>query len=436
MAGNLEDSEGTISDGQDISRKRFLRWTGLTAATGMLGWPLAPLAGGNGRRQRERISRILREYDAQGDHRTGTSVDAMSARWLAHRIRAMDVEASLEALPFSRTVIVASYVESVAGGEAGGSSIQGVPLFDAPATGPDGITGTVGPLGSRAHIGMLRLAPYQGGELTRHRQESKHRAIIVVTGGEAFAMPEGLALFNAPAYRQPFGSPVLQVGSDAWPRLQQMTADGATVRLVAHSTRQTLEIFNVTATVTGTRPDLAPLMVMTPRSGWWTCASERGGGIAVWLEMIRHLQRLRPARSTHFLASTGHELGHYGLDEYLRARKDLIRGAVAWIHLGANFGAALGAGTLLQTSDEQMQTLALGPMKTAGCTPDTLQPPGDRPLGEAVNIHEGGGRYISILGRNRVFHHQYDRWPAAVDPEAVLAFAKAFAAIGARLTEA
>jgi alanyl-tRNA synthetase len=40
------------------------------------------------------------------------------------------------------------------------------------------------------------------------------------------------------------------------------------------------EAFNVVATVAGQQTDLAPIVVITPRSGWWQCASERGGGLA------------------------------------------------------------------------------------------------------------------------------------------------------------
>jgi hypothetical protein len=32
---------------------------------------------------------------------------------------------------------------------------------------------------------------------------------------------------------------------------------------------------------------LAPVVVITPRSGWWACASERGPGIAAFIELAR-----------------------------------------------------------------------------------------------------------------------------------------------------
>lgn len=35
----------------------------------------------------QRVSAIVRAYDAQGNHRTGTEVDTLSAEWLAAEVR-------------------------------------------------------------------------------------------------------------------------------------------------------------------------------------------------------------------------------------------------------------------------------------------------------------------------------------------------------------
>ena len=57
------------------------------------------------------------------------------------------------------------------------------------------------------------------------------------------------------------------------------------------------------------------------------------------------------------------------------------------------------------------------------------------PGGEARAIHDGGGRYISLLGANGLFHHPHDRWPGAVDVDRVARFAEAFVQIARRLTQ-
>ena len=46
----------------------------------------------------------------------------------------------------------------------------------------------------------------------------------------------------------------------------------------------------------------------------------------------------------------------------------------------------------------------------AGCSPKTQVP-----FGESRAIHRAGGRYLTLIGSNPLFHLPQDRWPAAVD---------------------
>jgi hypothetical protein len=172
---------------------------------------------------------------------------------------------------------------------------------------------------------------------------------------------------------------------------------------------------------------------MTPRSGWWACASERGGGIACFLEMMRGIKASEPVRDVIFTANTGHELGHTGLDYFLHNHPQLIKDAHIWIHLGANFAARYGAAVKLQYSDKQAK-LSLEPwLQANSITPDAQADGGERPLGEARNIYDGGGRYVSILGRNGLFHHPADVWPDAVDLDTTTKWVNAFVQLGVKL---
>jgi hypothetical protein len=174
---------------------------------------------------------------------------------------------------------------------------------------------------------------------------------------------------------------------------------------------------------------------MTPRSGWWQCASERGGGLACWLEIMRGVADVRPERTVRFVASSGHELGHAGLDAFLREEPDLIKSAAAWLHLGANIGAAEGR-TRLQSSDDSIEALAIEAMQKAEARIDQRVPRGTVPAGEARNIHTGGGRYVSLLGSGPWFHNPFDLWPYAVDLDATMRYAVATTELTLRLARA
>src|SRR5205807_2864595 len=170
-------------------------------------------------------------------------------------------------------------------------------------------------------------------------------------------------------------------------------------------------------------------VIMTPRSGWWTCASERGGGIAIWLELMRELKQASLQRDVLFVASSGHELGHLGINAFADRRPNIVKNSAAWIHLGANIGAAQDAGNVIQASDDDMEKREADAMTIEGIVITRRNPRGTIPGGEAEVVHRGGGRYVSIIGRNALFHSPADHGPEAIDANAISRFVDAFVAV-------
>jgi hypothetical protein len=377
---------------------------------------------------RQRIGAVIRAYEAQGFHRTGTDVDRLSGEWLANEVREIGLQPALEEFSLSRVDPIDATLM------VDGCRIDGLPLFDGGFTGPAGVEGFLGVLGSDAPIGFAELAPNaaDAGALGETRQLDRHRAIVVATRG---AVP-GFCPSNADSFQQPFGPPVLQVASEEAPFLADCAREGAKAVLTAYIERTEAQAFNVVASVSGAQSGAAPLVVMTPRSGWWSCASERGGGLACWLEMMHAVRDARPVRDVLFVSSSGHELGHLGLDSFVQRRPGLVPAAKAWIHLGANIGAAQGPGNILQASDDEMEQTMARAMTEAGLRIDRHHPRGVEPLGEARNIHRGGGCFVSIIGRNDLFHSPDDRGPEVVDLDGVERFAKAFADVAMLLSRA
>ncbi|MEN3377022.1 MAG: hypothetical protein V7604_2377, partial [Hyphomicrobiales bacterium] len=63
-------------------------------------------------------------------------------------------------------------------------------------------------------------------------------------------------------------------------------------------------------------------------------------------------------------------------------------------------------------------------------------PRGAVPRGEAENVHRGGGRYISIIGSNDLFHNPSDRGADTVDLNVIERFATTFAKVATSLAGA
>lgn len=377
---------------------------------------------------RQRIGAVVRAYDEQGYHRTGTPVDQISGDWLVNQVRHIGIAPWLEEFSISRVDPIDASLA------IDGRKIDGLPLFDGAFTSSAGITGRLGPLNSDASIGFTEIPPNGAAAdaLGDARRQNRHQAIVVVTRG---ARP-GFCPSNADSFRRPFGPPVLQVASEEAPFLAECARRSSNGLLTAHVRRTQSQAFNVVAAISGADKSMAPVVVMTPRSGWWTCASERGGGLACWLEIMRAMHDVRPIRDVLFVASSGHELGHLGLDSFIARRPELVSAAKAWIHLGANIGAAQGAGNNLQASDEEMASTMAEAMTKVGLRVDRRLRHGAVPRGEAENVHRGGGRYISIIGDNDLFHNASDQGPEAVDLNILERFARAFAAVTTSLAGA
>jgi len=58
-----------------------------------------------------------------------------------------------------------------------------------------------------------------------------------------------------------------------------------------------------------------------------------------------------------------------------------------------------------------------------------MAPPDQVPNGETRDIHRIGGRYITLVGSNRLFHLPQDRWPRSVDVPAIERVARGAAAM-------
>jgi hypothetical protein len=359
----------------------------------------------------------LRAWDSHGHHRTGTDGDEAGAAWLEREAASLGAGASSESFALDRIDPVATWLD------LGGVRIEGVPVFDAPTTGPTAIEGPLGPVGSDATIGVVELSPHAvyTGEYQALRTTTQHRALVVVCQGQH----PGMGLLNAEQFNRPYGAPAIHVASEARDAVLAAATGRDVARLMSHYERTTASARNVLVALAGRDRARPPLVVMTPRSSWWQSTAERGGGLVCWLEALRALSNAPPASDVVLTANSGHELGHLGLDEFVARRAGWEREAT-WLHWGANLGAAGSRLTMMTTSDD-IRALAVRELAAAGQAPDVLAPKTQVPSGETRDIHRANGRYLTLVGSNPWFHLPTDRWPHSMDVGAVARIASATA---------
>ncbi len=376
-----------------------------------------------------RAAAWLRAWDAQGIHRTGTEGDVAGAAWLAHEAVLLGAEVASEAFTLERVDPVDAYLELA------GARINGVPVFDAPSTSAEGITGRLGDAGGDAAIGVAELSPQAvySGEYRSLRRASLHRALVIVCRG----VQPGLGLLNAEQFREPYGAPAIHVSSEDRDVVLAAAARGGAGRVVVDCQRASATARNVVVALRGRDDARAPVVVMTPRSSWWQSTAERGGGLVCWLECLRALLLEPPVCDVVLTANSGHELGHLGLDDFVGRRSGwdgpVKKGGATWLHCGANLGAA--GGTLsVMSADDALRSLAAAELANAGQRPVVLVPATQLPSGETRDIHLAGGRYVTLVGSNPLFHLPQDRWPHAVDVPSVARIAAAAAHMVVALT--
>jgi hypothetical protein len=367
----------------------------------------------------------LAAWDGHGLHRTATPGDEAGADWLAREAAGIGASPGFETFPLERIDTDAAFVEIE------GVRIPGEKLLDSPDT-PDGrvmALASFGPEGGGL-VNVLEFSPLAvySPEFVRLRRQSPNRAWVIITRGGA----PGLALLNAESFRAPYGPPALQVSSSDGERVMEAARRGAALRVVLRSRRMPVLARNVVLTVKGSDPARPPVVVMTPRSSWFQSASERGGGLVCWLECLRALRAAPPACDVIFTANSGHELGHIGLDAFMASRPGLERRAV-WLHFGANIGAA-GGKLGLQSADDALRGLTADALRESGQPADSVAVKTVVPNGESRDIHRAGGRYVTLVGSNRLFHLPQDRYPDAVDVPAIARIAAAMAQVAVATT--
>lgn len=368
-----------------------------------------------------RTAEWLAAWDGHDLHRTATAGDRQGAAWLTTAARALGASVATESFALDRYDPVAAFVEIE------GTRYPGVSMFDAPDTRDGRVQALASEIGKgEGLIGVGVVSPLRvyAPDFQRLRREGPHTALVLITEGGA----PGLALLNAESFTRPHGPAVLQMASEHKELLYGAIGRGAALRVVTRSTRSRAEADNVVVTLKGRDPARPPLVVMTPRSSWYVSTAERGGGLVCWLECLRALIGTTPGRDVVFTANSGHELGHIGLDAFIDRRPGWLASA-EFVHFGANIGAAGGALSVVSGNDDLRGRMA------AALSGVALRHAASAamPNGETRDIHRAGGRYITLVGGNALFHLPQDRLPHAVDISTVARAAAAAARVVADL---
>ena len=157
------------------------------------------------------------------------------------------------------------------------------------------------------------------------------------------------------------------------------------------------------------------VIVTTPMTGWFSCAAERGTGLALAIELANFLGDSMPVE---LVLTSAHELGYLGGFQFANS---LDKPPAAVIHIGSCVGAKNPTMNAWCNSssvifDEYKQLLKKFHISTTSVTNPLSS---DSWIGEAECWAQFGCPMISMAGSTPSFHTPEDKWQNAATEQSL-----------------
>ena len=271
-----------------------------------------------------------------------------------------------------------------------------------------------------------------------HQAASRNPVAIVLTIDNP---ANDIFTYNANQEDAPWPVPVIVVAARHKALLAKALNDGTVISIdVAGRYLRDVPGRNLIGRLDGGRSPA--IVISTPITSWFNSTGERGPGIANFLALARHAARHasgRPLSKTLvFVATAGHEIGHGGMESFLRHAAPPPSEVKAWIHLGASNachqwtqdgegwrtdGSVDGAARRLVMSPS-MQTMVSQQFRQIDAVPFIAD---KEAIGELRDVKAAGYRdFFGMAGSHRFFHTPTDG-PQTTSPTILEPVARAFA---------
>jgi hypothetical protein len=376
-------------------------------------------------------------YASFGSHRFGSPGDRATADWIADELQAAGF-----AVEFQPVILGRQYFVDRATAEVEGTTVEATPFWWPPDDKSSfRLTAPVAREGDAADKILMLDLPYDRGAYLSpvHRAAiaqaaARGPAAILLTignpGDDRFA-------YNVTQDDKPWPVPVMVVAGKARDAFEHAIASGAPVTLdVAGHYEQNVTGRNVVARLgAGKGPSV---VVSTPMTGWYGCVCERGPGIANFLALARTIATEKWPGDFVFVATAGHEIGHGGMQVFLKQGAPSPQATLAWVHFGASNACFAwtegpdGFATERQV-DDALRFMVLSPsaVPLVGESFATIKATHlvaeKQAVGELREVQAAGYRnFFGMAGLHRFFHTPADDL-RTTGPEILEPVARAFA---------
>ncbi len=341
----------------------------------------------------EALYETVSQYADFGMHRTGTDGDHATAEWFADQLRHMGAAVERQTYRFPRYDARWSL-------EINGAEVDSLPMFYGPAGNFD--LRDV-PVGTIDLTGYDEIAARRELDcLISQAQTDGATGLLVETRSNTGGV---YAMNTSPDWTSDL--PVMFVGNSV--------GAGSDNHIQLNARVVTGHVTAITGTL-GKRDRSPPLIVTTPLSGWFSCAGERGTGIAMVLELAQEMSAWMPVV---VIAASGHEFQYLGCRHHLASAK--IDCASTVLHMGSCVAtlpcASDGLSAIAHVTDGQFPVMAER-LRDVGLD---LTAPRDPSLpacwqGESEDWARFGCQMLSLAGVSPAFHTPDDTITTTTTP--------------------
>lgn len=381
----------------------------------------------------------VQRYDSFGPHRYGSPGAERALAWIAEELEHASLQVCSQRFALERQYDLEAATLTVATETRPVMPQWWIPEHQATffLTAPIAMSDS-GP----APGGFVRLAlPFDGGaylaalhvaalEDTFARRPAAVLLTIDHPSGEIFT-------YNVDQKCPPWSVPVILVAPKDLPLLERAQQDGQPVSVSVQGTwRRAVPGRNVVGRLD--RGKGRSLVISTPVTSWFTSSCERGPGIAGFLAMARLARTRWPDVDLVFVATSGHEIGHGGMEHFLRDGAPAPDATLAWSHFGASLACFSwrrdGGRWVTDREVDTRQRLVLSSQAMASMVKRRFKDiaaellSGERAgVGELRDVQAAGyPRFFGMAGSHTFFHTPADT-AAATGPEILEPVVRAFA---------
>lgn len=381
------------------------------------------------------LARDVARYASFGLHRFGSPGDRATTDWIARELQAAGFR-----VEFQPVVLGRQYAVERATAEVGGARVDATPFWWPPgASSSFRLTAPLVRDGDAAGKILWITLPFDRGAYLGEA----HRAAIAQAAARGPAAillmidnpAEERFAYNVTQDDKPWPVPVMVVAGKQRDLFERAVASGLPVTFDVSGRYDTdVSGRNVVARIgEGSGP---AIVVSTPLTGWYDCVCERGPGIANFLALARTVAAQKWPGQYVFVATVGHEIGHGGMELFLKHGAPPPKDTLAWVHFGSSnacYAFTEGAqGTVKTARVDSERVLVLSPSmaalagETMGAIEAKRMVAEKEAVGELRDVRAAGyPNFIGLAGRHHSFHTPADDL-ASTGPEILEPVARAF----------